>query len=388
MKLSIRDGRPFSLLAVLALLSSHVAQANLNIIDGFQVEQIYSVPKQEQGSWVSLANEKNGRMVASDQNGKLYRLTIPKSGKLRESDVEPIDVTIGRAQGLLYAFDALYVMVNSKPTESGLYRVTDRDNDDKYDTVEMLQNLQGAGEHGPHAILLAPDAQSLFILGGNHTKLPPLVGSAAPAVWKEDLLLPRMWDANGHAKGIMAPGGWICQVDKNGKNARLVASGFRNQYDAAFDANGELFTYDSDMEWDVGLPWYRPTRILHCTSGAEFGWRSGTGKWPEYYVDSLPAVVDIGPGSPTGVVFGTGAKFPKKYQRALFAADWSYGKLYAIHLEPTGGSFHGTAEAFLSGTPLPITDLVVRPTDGAMYFTTGGRGVASGLFRITAEQSR
>ena len=25
-------------------------------------------------------------------------------------------------------------------------------------------------------------------------------------------------------------------------------------------------------------------------------WRSGSGKWPEYYVDSLPAVVAVGPG--------------------------------------------------------------------------------------------
>ena len=45
-------------------------------------------------------------------------------------------------------------------------------------------------------------------------------------------------------------------------------------------------------------------------------------------------MVNIGPGSPTGVTFGTGAKFPAKYQDALFIADWSFGKLYAIHLTP------------------------------------------------------
>ena len=36
--------------------------------------------------------------------------------------------------------------------------------------------------------------------------------------------------------------------------------------------------------------------------------RNGSGKWPAYFEDSLPAVVDIGPGSPVGVAFGTGAK--------------------------------------------------------------------------------
>ncbi len=64
--------------------------------------------------------------------------------------------------------------------------------------------------------------------------------------------------------------------------------GYRNQYDIALNEDGELFTYDADMEWDFGSPWYRPTRVCHATSGSEFGWRSGTGKWPAYYEDSLP----------------------------------------------------------------------------------------------------
>ncbi len=72
------------------------------------------------------------------------------------------------------------------------------------------------------------------------------------------------------------------------------------------------------------------------SSGSEFGYRNGAGKWPTYYLDSLPPVVDIGPGSPTGITFGYGAKFPAKYQDALFICDWSYGKLYAVHLKPEG----------------------------------------------------
>ena len=37
--------------------------------------------------------------------------------------------------------------------------------------------------------------------------------------------------------------------------------GYRNPYDLAFNRHGDLFTYDSDMEWDVNTPWYRPTRV-------------------------------------------------------------------------------------------------------------------------------
>src|SRR6185436_18983771 len=119
------------------------------------------------------------------------------------------------------------------------------------------------------------------------------------------------------------------------------------------------------------------------TSGSEYGWRNGAGKWPEFYSDSLPAVLNIGPGSPTGVTFGYGAKFPAKYQEALFALDWSWGKLYAIHLQPKGSSYTATKEEFLSGAPLPLTDAIIHPGDGAMYFAIGGRKVQSGFYRVT-----
>ena len=191
------------------------------------------------------------------------------------------------------------------------------------------------------------------------------------------------WDASGHARGILAPGGWIYKTDPDGKTWELISIGYRNQYDIAFNRDGELFTYDSDMEWDMNTPWYRPTRVCHAVDGSEFGWRSGTGNWPDYYPDNLPPVVNVGPGSPTGIAFGYGAKFPAKYQDALFLCDWSYGKLYAVHLKPDGGTYKGELEEFVTGTPLPLTDIVVNPKDGAMYFTIGGRKTTSGLYRVT-----
>lgn len=127
-----------------------------------------------------------------------------------------------------------------------------------------------------------------------------------------------------------------------------------------------MFTYDADMEWDINTPWYRPTRINHVISGAEFGWRNGSAKWPEYYSDSFGAVVNVGPGSPTGVTFGTGAKFPTKYQKAFFACDWSFGTLYAIHLTPNGSSYTGEVEEFIGGQPFPLTDICISKKDGAM----------------------
>lgn len=356
----------------------------IRIADGFKIERIYNVPITEQGSWVSLTSDEKNRLIASDQYGKLYRITPPAIGSDEAPVVELIDVNLGMCQGLLCAFDSLYAVVNGDAGQgAGLYRVRDTNGDDMYDEVTLLRKIEGGGEHGPHAVILSPDGKSLFVCGGNHTKIPNPERSRVPRNWDEDQLIPSMPDAGGHAVGIRAPGGWICQTDPEGKEWELYASGFRNEYDIAFSLEGELFTYDADMEWDVGSPWYRPTRVNHVTSGAEYGWRTGTAKWPAFYPDSLGSVVDIGPGSPTGIVFGTGAKFPQAYQRSLFISDWSYGIIYAVHMEADGSTYRGTAERFVSAPALQVTDMVVGPNDGALYFAIGGRRTQSGLYRVT-----
>jgi putative heme-binding domain-containing protein len=394
----------YLLLAALSLILSpaglRAAEANLaaaatpvdqlKVLKDFRVELLYTVPKPEQGSWVAMTVDPKGRLIVSDQYGKLYRVVTPPIGSAETPKISPIDIAIGQAQGLLYAFDSLYVMVANEGYQGrGLYRVKDTDGDDQFDEVKLLRKLDGGGEHGPHAILLSPDGKSLHIISGNQTKVTEIASSRVPRHWSEDHLLPRLWDGNGFMKGVLAPGGWIARIDPDGKNWELICTGFRNEYDAAFNRNGDLFTFDADMEWDMNTPWYRPTRVCLVTSGAEFGWRSGAGKWPAYYPDSLPAVVNIGPGSPTGVTFGYGAKFPAKYQDAFYICDWSYGKLYAVHLKPEGSAYQGETEEFVTGSPLPLTDLVINPADGAMYFAIGGRKTQSALYRViyTGSQS-
>ncbi len=370
---------------------------SLKVKKDFKAELLYSVPKDQQGSWVNLCVDPKGRLIVSDQYGPLYRITPSAIGAAAsESKIEKLNLPLGGAHGLLWAFDSLYVMVNegvtvmvddgmtvkSEKPKQGLHRVRSKDGGDTFEKPEFLHGLEGGGEHGVHAILPGPDGKSLFIVVGDATKMvKPLAASRVPQLFGEDHLLPRMPDGNGFMANVLGPGGCIYKTDPDGKNWELVSTGYRNEFDAAFNRFGDLFTYDADMEWDMNTPWYRPTRVCLATSGSEFGWRNGTGKWPTYYVDSLP--VNVGPGSPTGMMFGYGAKFPAKYQEALFMCDWSYGKLYAMHLTPDGASYKGELEEFLSGSPLPLTDVVVNPKDGALYFTIGGRKTQSGLYRVT-----
>jgi putative heme-binding domain-containing protein len=350
---------------------------------GFQVELLYTVPKAEQGSWVGLTPDAKGRLYACDQYGQLYRLTPPGVLGATGTKVEKITAPVSGAHGLLWAHGSLYVMVNENK-ESGLYRLWDAEDDGNFERSELITRIKGSGEHGTHSLTLGADGKTIFFCIGNHTDLPEKTTHWRMAnAWAEDHTLPRLWDGNGHARGRQSPGGMNFRMDPDGKNIEFWSGGFRNQFDLAVDSNGEVFSFDADMEWDMGMPWYRPTRINHSPSGSDVGWRSGAGKWPEHYPDSLPGTLDIGPGSPTGVAFGYGAKFPARYQRAFYACDWTYGTLYAVHLKPQGGGFTGEKEEFLFAKPLPLTDVVINPVDGAMYFAIGGRRTQSGVYRVT-----
>jgi putative heme-binding domain-containing protein len=277
-------------------------------------------------------------------------------------------------------------MVNNRssknlPKTSGFYRLQDTDGDDQYDKLTLLKTLVGEGEHGPHSIKLSPDKKSLFVICGNYTDLPEMDSYRLPKTWKYDNLFPEIKDPRGHANDRKEPGGWVANVDPEGKKWELISAGYRNPFDLAFNDVGDLFVYDADMEWDFGLPWYRPTRICHATSGSEFGWRTGNGKWYPQFPDNLPPVINIGQGSPTNLLYLKEAKFPTKYKQTLLAFDWSFGIVHAIHLKPKGSSYTATQEEFLSAAPLPLTDGSIGP-DGSLYFLTGGRRLESNLYRV------
>lgn len=365
------------------------ADTGITLPDGFDAEVVYEVPE-SQGSWVAMAFDPKGRLIVSDQDDKgVFRVTLPKDDAIKGAQphveslagfpYEPIPWgrrTVGGALGFLHAFDSLYMS-----TMKGLYRIKDTDGDDTYDEFTLLKRLRPGYEHSAHNIIVSEDGDALYLVTGNHTPLPKGVPSLQPPVWAEDSLLPSMPDAMGHAVGIQPPGGWICRISPDGEEWTLVASGLRNAVDIAINPQGELFTYDSDLEFDIGSPWYRPTRVLHVTSASEFGWRAGSAKWPEYFADSNGAVVNIGPGSPTGISFGQRSNFPPEYRDKLFICDWTFGTIYTIELDEDGSSYTGTQQEFLHGQPLNISAMRFGP-DGHMYFLIGGRNTDSKLYRV------
>lgn len=372
--------------------------SSISVRHGFVVELLRSA-QQDEGSWISLTFDHRGRIVLGIDDTGLARLTISPNGS--ESKFERLDNTqsFRHVRGVLFANDSLYVCATDS---QAVYRLRDTNGDDQYDDIQKLMEVDYRSRygHGTNQIVTAPgippwgppDSQTvpsdsltrrglpdhnLYLVQGNDVSFPESIDPNSPYKNPQnDWLLPNPHDA-GHDDRV----GHILHIDPQGQLRTVVAGGFRNQFDIAFNADGEMFTWDADMEWDVGLPWYRPTRLNHVVSGGEYGWRWGTGKWPAWYPDSLPSTLDTGLSSPTGLVMGLGSRWPQRYRQSLLMADWQNGRILLVDLIPQGASYAARSELFLEGAPLNVCDLAFGP-DGNLYFITGGRGSQSGLYRV------
>lgn len=337
--------------------------ASFRLTAGFEIERLRSA-RQDEDSWVSLAVDPKGRLIIAKEQKGLLRMTMSADGSIET--VESVNDTMKECRGLLFIGDDLYVNANNS---KGLYRLPVND-EDQFGEPELLYESGGGVGHGRNDLALGPDGK-IYSIHGDSVDLPADC---------RDFSSP-FRDAR---RGIKTSEGHLLRIDPQMKAVDVVAVGLRNPFGIAFNSQGDCFTYDADAEYDMGAPWYRPTRVSHLTQGSDYGWRGVTKQWPPYFPDhpdnGTPGL-DIGKGSPTAVKFGTLSNFPPRYRDALFILDWTYGRIIAVHTIPRGSSYLMTAETFLQGRPLNVTDLEFG-NDGAMYFVTGGRKTQSALYRV------
>lgn len=321
------------------------------------------------------------RLFADDQLAPdIYSLTIDAAGRvvvssrgyvriLRDQDGDGVAESFqqfadGPANGAMGMFwDGPDLICTG---DAGLLRYRDADGDDRADgPPELLLAAKTGGEHDIHAIRKGPDGW-WYLIGGNNANLD-----------ERYVTLP--------SSPVTSPkAGALMRLTPDFANSEVIADGFRNAYDFAFNAEGRLFTYDSDGERDVSLPWYRPTRVFEILSGAHAGWLSRSWKRPGYFLDMPPVVAKFGRGSPTGVESYRHTQFPDEYRGGLFVLDWTYGRVMFVPPVDGDGRPLREPEEFLTGVGsfgFAPTDAAIGP-DGSLFVSVGGRGTRGGVYRV------
>jgi putative heme-binding domain-containing protein len=359
-----------------------VLEGPFQVPAGFVVEP---AAKEDVGSLVQVTFDAQGRPVVSKERAHPTMLLDSDGDGTFETE-KTVSDQVNNCQGLWYDGPTLYCIGDNLEGQAGMHALPDTDGDGVADSIETLVLFTGPmGEHGPHDMRRGPDGIPTVLLG-NHTFVPQeQIDPTSPLEnYNEAQLLERYWDARGHAVNRMAPGGALFRVDREKKMFKLLLGGFRNPYNHAYNIEGEAFTFDSDMEWDINLPWYRDVRSVHAVPAGDYGWRSGSGKLPAYYLDSLPPVDDLGRGSPVGVEFYQHYAYPAEYLDGFLQGDWSRGRVVFSKFVNAGATYEVEGEPFdfVYGEPLNVTDLEVGP-DGLIYFTMGGRDTQGGFYRVS-----
>ncbi|MGZ0167880.1 MAG: PVC-type heme-binding CxxCH protein, partial [Planctomycetales bacterium] len=250
--------------------------------------------------------------------------------------------------------------------DGALLRYKDANGDGRADgPPDRFLEFQTGGEHDVHSVQRGPDGW-WYLNAGNYAGITDKYATEPTSPIK-------------HPQA-----GVIFRLKPDLSGGEIVADGFRNAYDFAFHSQGDLFTFDSDGERDIALPWYRPTRVFQAVPGSHAGWVTRSWKQPDYFIDMPPVMAEFGRGSPTGVVSYRHRQFPEKYRDSLFVLDWTYGRVLNLQLTKQGAAFTATTEEFMTGVGqfgFAPTDAAVGP-DGSLYVSIGGRGTRGGVYRI------
>ncbi|MCH2113809.1 MAG: HEAT repeat domain-containing protein [Pirellulales bacterium] len=239
------------------------------------------------------------------------------------------------------------------------------------------EQFHTGGDHGAHTVLRGLDGYVYLVTGdGAGTTGRKHITELSSPVLEERLAS-------------------VFRLDPTGKKWECVGSGGRNPPSLGMNYLGELFSLDSDMEFHVDVPFYRPVRLNHWATGCDQGWQH-VGAFPPYYVDCLPGVLDVGRGSPNWGVFYEHSQLPQKYRDAFFVCDYRWksattgqyatsGRLVVFHLRRDGATWQAELSELASAKPgatdvdgnpinFALVDVEVAP-DGSLFVTDHNQGV-------------
>src|SRR5207247_3077828 len=244
MAMRVSTSRVSALLALTSLfVLSAAAQTNnppQDLADRFELPPGFHIyraagPEISGGSY-ALTFDGEGRLLVGD--GNAVRRLIDKDGDGVFDSFEVIASGLGwrGPQGLLVHDDTLYAVGGD-----GIQVF------DGYKSGKQLvhkgrigNKLNTGGDHDAHTVFRGHDGW-LYFMAGNGAGIEDrkhITEESSPVLFEREAS--------------------VFRISPDGAKWECLAAGGRNPPNLGMNYLGELFSFDSDMEWHVGLPWYRP----------------------------------------------------------------------------------------------------------------------------------
>jgi len=297
-------------------------------------------PVKETGDRILILEDTNGDGVA-DTSKVFYQ-----------------DTTINAALGIAVLGNK--VIVSCSPN---VFVLTDTNGDDKADKKEIL--FQGIGgvqhDHAIHAFTFGPDGKLYFNFG-----------NAGDSILDKNGKIIKDSEGNSvNGKGKPYRQGMVFRCDMDGSNFEVLAHNFRNNYEVAVDAFGNLWQSDNDDDGNRGV---RINYILEYgnygytdeITGA--GWRSRRVNiedsiplqhWHLNDPGSVPNLLQTGSGSPTGMLVYEGDMLPNRFHGQMIHSDPGHNVVRSYPVKKNGAGY--TAE--IVNIVEAIDDDWFRPSD-------------------------
>jgi putative heme-binding domain-containing protein len=325
------------------------------------------------GGSYDLVFDGQGRLLVGDGNAVRRLNDADQDGVFDSFEVIASDLGWRGPQGLLVFGDRLYAvggdgiqLFEGYTSASGLLH-----------KGRLGQPFRTGGDHDAHTILRGHDSYLYFISGDG--------GGTRDRVHITESNSPVMFERSSS----------VFRISPDGKHWECVSAGGRNPPNLGQNYLGDLFSFDSDMEWHVGLPWWRPVRLNHWLVGGDQGWQE-VGAYPPYFIDCLPGVLEVGRGSPTWGVFYEHTQFPDRYHDSFLVCDYRWkresndqyttsGRLVAFFLKREGAGWKAAMETLARPKPdardaagksisFALVDVEVAP-DGSIFLSDHNQGI-------------
>jgi len=267
------------------------------------------------------------------------------------------------------------VIVSCSPN---VFVFTDVDGDDKADKKEILfTGIQGVDhDHGVHAFVFGPDGKLYFNMGNSGRRIQRPDGSPVIDIEGNEVVT----NGKPYRQGLV----FRCNMD--GSDFEVLGHNFRNNYEVAVDAFGNLWQSDNDDDGNRGVRInfvmeYGNYGYTDEITGAGWGvmWKQAQAKganeeerstyhWYQHDPGVVPNLLQTGNGSPTGIAFYEGALLPQVFRNAIIHCEAGPRVVRAYTLQTDGAGYKAGIVDILTSddTWFRPADVCVAP-DGSLY---------------------